>query len=103
MAARRQGRATVRRGPRSGCTDGFSATVRGKRIARAVFSLDGRRIANRANSPFRVLIPATAGAHRVRVRVTFTDKTRAKNMTLRYRACAAQLLEPRRGPSRFTG
>jgi len=103
MAARRQGRATVRRGPRSGCTDGFSAAVRGKRIARAVFSLDGRRIASRGNSPFRVLIPATAGAHRVRVHVTFTDLTRPKNMTLRYRACAAQLLEPRRGPSRFTG
>ncbi len=103
MAARRQGRATVRRGARGDCTDGFSATVRGKRIARAVFSLDGRRIASRGNSPFRVLIPATAGAHQVRVRVTFTDLTRPKNVTLRYRACAAQLLEPRRGPSRFTG
>jgi len=103
MAARRQGRATVRRGARGNCTDGFSATVRGKRIARAVFSLNGRRIASRGTSPFRVLIPATAGAHRVRVRVTFTDLTRPKNVTLRYRACAAQLLEPRRGPSRFTG
>lgn len=102
-AARRQGRATIRRAPRSVCTDGFSATVRGKRIKRTVFSLDGKRIASRSNSPFRVLIPATAGAHRVRAHVTFTDLTRPKNMTLRYRACAAQLLEPRRGPSRFTG
>lgn len=102
-AAQRQGRANISRTPRSVCTDGFSATVRGKRIARVVFSLDGRRIARRANSPFRVLIPATPGAHRVRAHVTFTDATRAKNMTLRYRACAAQLLEPRRGPSRFTG
>jgi hypothetical protein len=102
-AARRQGRATIRRAPRSVCTDGFSATVRGKRIERAVFSLDGKRIASRGNSPFRVMIPATPGAHRVRAHVTFTDLTRPKNMTLRYRACAAQLLEPRRGPSRFTG
>jgi hypothetical protein len=102
-AARHQGRATISRAPRSVCTDGFSATVRGKRIARAVFSLDGKRIASRGNSPFRVLIPATPGAHRVRAHVTFTDATRPKNMTLRYRACAAQLLEPRRGPSRFTG
>ena len=102
-AARHQGRATIRRAPRSVCSDGFSATVRGKRIERAVFSLDGRRIASRRNSPFRVMIPATPGAHRVRAHVTFTDATRAKNMTLRYRACAAQLLEPRRGPSRFTG
>jgi ice-binding like protein len=102
-AARHRGRASISRAPRAVCTDGFSATVRGKRIERAVFSLDGRRIASRGNSPFRVLIPATPGAHRVRAHVTFTDATRAKNMTLRYRACAAQLLEPRRGPSRFTG
>jgi hypothetical protein len=68
-----------------------------------VFSLDGRRIASRGNAPFRVAIPATPGAHLVRVRVTFTDATRAKRMTLRYRACAAQLLEPLPGPSRFTG
>lgn len=102
-ATRRQGRASISRAPRSVCTDGFSATVRGKRIERAVFSLDGKRIASRGNSPFRVMIPATPGAHRVRAHVTFTDATRAKNMTLRYRACAAQLLEPRRGPSRFTG
>jgi hypothetical protein len=39
----------------------------------------------------------------VRVHVTFTDATRAKKMTMRYRACAAQLLQPRHGPSRFTG
>ena len=101
--AARQGRATIRRAPRAACTDGFSATVRGNRIERAVFSLDGKRIASRGSSPFRVLIPATPGAHRVRAHVTFTDATRAKNMTLRYRACAAQLLQPRRGPSRYTG
>jgi hypothetical protein len=72
-------------------------------IKRTVFSLDGKRIASRRNSPFRVLVAATAGAHRVKVRVTFKDATRAKTMTLRYRACAAQVLRPRRGPSRFTG
>jgi hypothetical protein len=101
--AARQGRATIRRVPRSVCTDGFSATVRGNRIERVVFSLDGKRIARRGDSPFRVLIPATPGAHMVGAHVTFTDATRAKSMTLRYRACAAQLLQPRRGPSRYTG
>jgi hypothetical protein len=101
--ALRQGTATISRTPRSSCADGFVARVRGRMIARAVFSLDGRRIASRRNSPFRVLIPATPGAHSVRARVTFKDSTRAKNVTLRYRACAAALLEPRRGPSRFTG
>ena len=101
--ALRQGTATISRTPRSSCADGFVARVRGRLIERAVFSLDGRRIASRSNSPFRVLIPATPGAHRVRAHVTFRDSTRAKNVTLRYRACAAALLEPRRGPSRFTG
>ena len=101
--AARQGRARISRRSRDGCADGFVARVRGRLIERAVFSLDGRRIASRARSPFRVAIPATPGAHRVRVRVTFKDATRAKTMTLRYRACAAQLLEPRRGPSRYTG
>jgi hypothetical protein len=102
-AARRRGRATISRAPRTSCTDGFRAAVRGRMIKRAVFSLDGRRIASRSNSPFRVLVAATAGAHRVTVRVTFRDATRAKTMTLRYRACAAQVLQPRRGPSQFTG
>lgn len=101
--AARRGQATITRTARSSCTDGFVATVRGKRIARASFSLDGKPIVSRGRAPFRALIPATPGAHRVRVHVTFTDATRAKNMTMRYRACAAQLLQPRRGPSRFTG
>jgi hypothetical protein len=48
-------------------------------------------------------VRATPGAHRVSVRVTFTDATHAKTMTLPYRACAAALLQPRHGPSRFTG
>ena len=101
--AARRGTASISRRSRDACTDGFVARVRGRLIERAVFRLDGRRIASRAGSPFRVAIPATPGAHRVRVRVTFKDATRAKRMTLRYRACAAQLLEPRRGPSRYTG
>jgi hypothetical protein len=102
-ARARQGRATLRRAPRSSCTEGFRASVRGHLIERAVFRLDGRRIASRVRSPFRVLVHARPGAHLIRVRVTFRDSTRAKTMTLRYRACAAAQLEPRRGPSRFTG
>ena len=101
--AARQGTARISRTRRNSCAEGFRATVRGRRIERVVFSLDGRRISSRRNSPFRVLVPATPGAHLVRARVTFTDKTRAKTMTMRYRACAAQLLQPRPGPSQFTG
>jgi hypothetical protein len=68
-----------------------------------VFRLDGKRIANRTRSPFRVFVRALSGIHHVRARVTFRDATRAKTMTMRYRACAAAVLRPRFGPSRFTG
>jgi hypothetical protein len=48
-------------------------------------------------------VDARPGAHRVTARVTFKDTTRARTLTLRYRACAAAVLNPRRGPARFTG
>jgi hypothetical protein len=97
------GRATVRSAPREACTEGFRATVNGKMIKRVVFSLDGKSIGSRTNSPFAMSVRATPGAHQVSVRITFTDATQAKTMTLPYRACAAALLQPRRGPSQFTG
>ncbi len=97
------GRATVRSAPREACTEGFRATVNGKKIKRVAFSLDGKSIGSRTNSPFAMSVRATPGAHQVSVRVTFTDATKAKTMTLPYRACAAALLQPRHGPSRFTG
>jgi len=86
-----------------GCRAGFSATVRGREIKRVVFRLDGRRIASRTGTPFQVTVRATAGRHKVTALVTFKDATRARTVTLGYRVCAAALLRPRRGPSRFTG
>ena len=85
------------------CADGFRATVRGRQIARVVFRLDNRRIASRTKSPFSVSVNAGVGNHKVTARVTFKDATRAKTMTLPYRACAAAVLRPRQGPGRFTG
>jgi hypothetical protein len=101
--ATRNGRATVRSAPREACTSGFRATVRGHMIKRVVFSLDGRPMGSRTNSPFAMSVRATPGAHQVSARVTFTDATHAKTMTLPYRACAAAVLQPRHGPSQFTG
>jgi hypothetical protein len=101
--ATRNGRATVRSAPREACTSGFRATVRGHMIRRVVFSLDGKPMGSRTNSPFAMSVRATPGAHQVSARVTFTDATHAKTMTLPYRACAAAMLQPRHGPSRFTG
>jgi Ice-binding-like len=99
----RKGRAIVRPAPREACTSGFRATVSGHLIKRAVFSLDGKSIGSRTNSPFAMSVRAAPGAHQVRVRVTFTDATHAKTVTLPYRACAAAVLHPRHGPSQFTG
>jgi hypothetical protein len=99
----RNGRATVRSAPREACTEGFRATVNGKMIQRVAFSLDGKSIGSRTNSPFAMSVRAAPGAHEVSARITFTDATPAKTMTLPYRACAAALLQPHRGPSQFTG
>jgi ice-binding like protein len=98
-----RGTAVLRPGSRSACSEGFRATVRGRMIERVIFSLDGKRIASRTNSPFRVLIEASPGAHALRAQVTFKDATRARTMRLRYRGCAEAVLRPHRGPSQFTG
>ena len=103
MRSTPNGRTPNGRTPNSTCTDGFRARVRGKLIKRVVFSLDGSRIASRIRSPFQVYVKAAPGRHEVRARVTFKDSTRAKTLTLPYRACAAAVRQPRRGPSRFTG
>lgn len=72
-------------------------------IKRVVFRLNGRRVASRSGSPFKVYVRAAPGRHKVTARVTFKDATRAKTLTLNYRPCAAVVLNPRRGPSRFAG
>ena len=54
-------------------------------------------------SPFRLFVRGLPGTHKVTARVTFKDATRARTLTLAYRACAAVALRPKFGPSRFTG
>ena len=65
--------------------------------------MDGRHLATRTSSPFSVFVRALSGSHTVRARVTFRDATAARTLRLRYRACAAAVLQPRQGPSQFTG
>jgi hypothetical protein len=101
--ASRKGTATLRRTARTDCAAGFTATVRGHLIKRVVFTLDGRRLATVGHAPFRTAVRATPGAHRVRARITFTDATRAKTVSMPYRACAAAVRNPAVGPSQFTG
>jgi hypothetical protein len=101
--ATQAGTARLRRTPGESCRDGFHARVRGAMIRRVVFSLDGRRISSRNSSPFSVFVRRLSGRHSVTARVTFRDATAARTLRLGYRACAAAVLQPRRGPSQFTG
>jgi hypothetical protein len=97
------GTARITRAPGEACADGFSATVSGHLIKGVVFSLDGARISSLTRSPFKMFVWAPPGLHMVRARVTFKNTTRAKMLALAYRACAAAVLQPRPGPSVFTG
>ena len=104
----RRGTSTLRRtrNPTRGatCTRRFTARVRGSYVKSVVFRLDGKRISTRRRSPFSAYVKAAgAGKHRVTAKVTYKDATRTVTRTLRYRGCAAVALQPRRGPSRFTG
>lgn len=86
------------------CGAGFTATVRGREIKRVVFRIDGKLLATRGRSPFRVHVPpAFAGRGLLKAGVTFKDSTRARTLTLRYRACAAAVVRPLPAPSTFTG
>jgi hypothetical protein len=100
------GRARLR-GP-SGCVQGpFTATVRGRQIARVTFYRDGKKIktinARRGQRLFKVRI--TPGGdegtiHRVTARVRFRARsgTRARTLRLSYQRCRRQVIQPR-----FTG
>jgi hypothetical protein len=81
------------------CVGGFRAVVRGLRIRRVVFSLDGRRLTTRTKSPFKVSVPSLTGVHLLIARVTFSDATRPATLRMRYRSCATA----RRTVPRFTG
>jgi hypothetical protein len=101
---RRPPRITRSRRPGPPCTDGFTATVTGRMIRRVVFSLDGKRIGTRNRPAWRQFVKASAGRkHVISARVGFKDATHSKTLKFRYRACAAQVLRPRQGPSQFTG
>jgi hypothetical protein len=96
------------RGP-SGCVKGpFTATVRGARISRVTFFVDGKRF-KQITAPtgegnrFTVSINPRGrgfGVHRVTARVEFTaaSETRARTLRLSFQRCRKQVVKPR-----FTG
>jgi hypothetical protein len=86
----------------------FKATVRGSRIARVTFFLDGKRF-KRITAPtgegdrFSVSINPRGrgfGVHRVTVRVEFAadSGTKARTLRLSFQRCRKQVVRPR-----FTG
>ena len=96
------------RGP-SGCVKGpFTATVRGSRIARVTFFVDGKRFKritapNGEGSKFTVKINPRRrglGVHRVTARVEFAaaSQTQARTLRLSFQRCRKQVVKPR-----FTG
>jgi hypothetical protein len=94
------------RGP-SGCVkQAFNATVRGRRIARVTFYVDGEKrkriVAKAGQRVFRLKVrPGSAvGVHRVTARVVFkaSSRTKARTLRLSYRRCAPQVVTPQ-----FTG
>lgn len=97
---RSKGTATLRHGKRGG--SGISVSVRGHRIQNVVFTVDGKKVGGGAGSPNQVMVPVVPGKHEVVAHVIFEDATHAKTMRFRYRI-PPPLLQPRRGPSQFTG
>jgi uncharacterized repeat protein (TIGR01451 family) len=96
------------RGP-SGCVRGpFKATVRGSRISRVTFFVDGKRFKqitapNGEGSRFTVSINPRGrgfGVHRVTARVEFAAASQTQTRTLRlsFQRCKKQVVKPR-----FTG
>jgi uncharacterized repeat protein (TIGR01451 family) len=85
----------------------FSARVSGSKIARVVFTIDGRRVKtlrkpNKGKSFVLSVNPRKyrVGKHRLVAKVTFTaaSKTRAKTMRLTFFRCSRKV-----APPRFTG
>jgi hypothetical protein len=81
----------------------FMATVRGTRIAKVVFILDGKRMsrvtAKKATAVLRVRINPERlrlGPHQLVAKVTFIAGTTPKSKTLRlsFRVCAKRILSP---------
>ena len=76
----------------------FRVTVKGHQIKKVLFSVGGHVIATRKASPFSASVQPGVGIQEVHAHVTFTGTTKAKNLTLHFRACSAAS-----GRSGFTG
>lgn len=85
------------------CVDGsFRALVSGLFIRSVNFLLDGRSIGIQSQAPFAVLVHLHRGIHKLRAHVSFTDGTRPRDISFRFRACA-EAARPAPASPKFTG
>jgi hypothetical protein len=89
----------------SRCVDrSFKVSVTGTKIAKVVFSLGNGQRTTRTKAPYTATVQVfEGGTHTVRARVTFTDKTKAKTLKLRFKSCAEATAQAPRNPVGFTG
>jgi Ice-binding-like len=86
----------------------FRVAVTGLFIRKVVFSVGGDVIATRTRAPYQATVGVLGGERLITAHVTFTNTTRAANLHLRFRACAAAVVSTPRPaapiiPSGFTG
>jgi hypothetical protein len=89
----------------SRCIDrSFRVSVTGTKIDKVVFTVDGAQTTTRTKSPYVATVKVYDGGTRtVKAKVTFTDKTKAKTLSLKYKACAEATAQAPRTPFGFTG
>jgi hypothetical protein len=92
-------------GPNDECVDrSFRASVTGLKIEKVVFTVGSRVVGTRTRAPYSVVVQRFFGGVRtVKARVTFTDKTKAVTLSMKYRACGAATSAVPRAPTPFTG
>ncbi len=82
------GRTVVRFG-RGRCVERtFRAIVTGVNIRRVNFLVDGRSVTIQDRAPFAATVRMHRGTHKLRAHVSFTDGTRARDISFRFRPCA---------------
>ena len=104
-ATQSQSRGSARLTGLAGCVKTTkTARVSGRKIRSVVFSLDGHKLRtvkaknSRLATAKVTLAQLKTGTHKLTARVTFTDGTKAKTLTLRFSRCSTAAISPR-----FTG
>lgn len=87
------------------CIDrSFKVSVTGSKISKVVFTVANKQKTTRTKAPYTATVQIYDGGTRtVKARVTFTDGTKAKTLSLRFKSCAEATAQAPRIPVGFTG